>query len=158
MVRRRLLSIALLSVGLSQEDSSGVVRVQRSLFITLGGWAGANIATGSWQAFSARSSEVQRYMGYQALGWGAVNGTIAGIGALMAHRQRSHPKNWRRERQRIRRLLWINVGLDVGYIGAGALLASQSDGRLRGTGYGIMLQGGGLLVIDTWHALRLKER
>lgn len=157
-MRRRLLSIALLSVGLAQEDSSGVVRVQRSLFVTLGGWAGANIATGSWQALSARSSEVQRYMGYQALGWGAVNGTIAGIGALMARRQRSHPKDWTKERRRMRRILWINAGLDVGYMAAGALLASQRDMRLRGTGYGIMLQGGGLLVIDAWHALRLRER
>lgn len=147
------ISLALAQV---QDDSMAVVQTRRNLFISLAGWAGASMAVGSWQAFSSGSSDLQRNMGYQMLGWGAVNGVIAGLGAIGARRERTRAKDWTLERRRMRRILWINAGLDAGYMSLGGFLASRPDPRLRGTGYGIMLQGGGLLVIDTWHALRLR--
>lgn len=147
------ISLALAQV---QDDSMAVVQTRRNLFISLAGWAGASMAVGSWQAFSSGSSDLQRNMGYQMLGWGAVNGVIVGLGAIGARRERTRTKDWTLERRRMRRILWINAGLDIGYMALGGFLASRPDPRLRGTGYGIMLQGGGLLVIDTWYALRLR--
>lgn len=140
-----------------QDDSLAVVQTQRSLFLSLAGWAGSSVVVGAWQAFSSGPSDLRRNMGYQMLGWGAVNGVIAGVGAIGARRARTQAKDWTLERRRLRRILWINAGLDVGYMTLGAFLASRPDPRLRGNGYGIMLQGAGLLVIDAWHALRLKK-
>lgn len=138
-----------------QSDSLLVHKVQRSLFITLGAWSGVGIGVGSYQVLSRQPSPWID-MGYQNLAWGAINGAIAGIGYWRSRTVRS-VSDWGAERRKLRRVLWINAGLDMGYMLVGGYLASRSDARLRGTGYGILLQGGGLFLIDSYHAWRLRK-
>jgi hypothetical protein len=54
---------------------------------------------------------------------------------------------------RLDRLVWLNLGLDVGMIGAGAVTAiiGWVDGRrlaLLGSGIGVALQGAALFLIN----------
>ncbi|MCX7605771.1 MAG: hypothetical protein N2170_00715 [Bacteroidia bacterium] len=150
-----LLLFPLITLSQSMSDSIQVRRVQRSLFIHLGGWAGAGIATGTWQTLSRRNT-ITQYMGYQNLAWGGVNAAITVIGAISSRKQAKQMIDWSANKQRLRRWLWINAGLDLGYMAVGTFLATRPDPRLKGTGYGVILQGGGLFVLDAWHALRLR--
>ena len=55
------------------------------------------------------------------------------------------------------RLLWMNVGLDVGYVATGAVLAVYAWTAAKrsagvGAGTGIVIQGVALLVIDLQYA------
>ena len=47
-----------------------------------------------------------------------------------------------------RRILLINGGLDVLYLGTGAFLVSRTRPILRGFGLAILVQGGFLLILD----------
>jgi hypothetical protein len=61
----------------------------------------------------------------------------------------------RREALKLRRLLWINAGLDVIYIVGGvglALTLGTRNTRWYGHGVGIIVQGAFLLVFDLVHA------
>lgn len=55
----------------------------------------------------------------------------------------------------LREFLWLNLGLDVGYVGVGITLAAcgWALGRragLVGAGLGVIVQGLALLVLDGW--------
>lgn len=55
----------------------------------------------------------------------------------------------------LREFLWLNVGLDVGYVGVGVTLATcgWALGRrlgLVGAGLGVVVQGLALVVLDAW--------
>ncbi|GIV25980.1 MAG: hypothetical protein KatS3mg026_1672 [Bacteroidia bacterium] len=136
-------------------DSAQVVRVQKRLLHLLGGWAGGSAAVGTYQLL--RASPFGRYMGIQHLAWGAVDGAIAGYGLYSLHKslRASQPKDWAAEKQRLRRILLLNALLDVGYMAAGAYLATRRDVRWQGTGWGIVIQGGFLLLLDSLHGLVL---
>jgi carboxylesterase len=121
------------------------------------------LASGLWQAF-----------GIQALVWGAVDAAIAAAGLVGARRwARTEEKNAGTERSgptgraararrgaeqrgpRLRRVLWINTGLDVLYVGAGIGLAALFGDRgthWLGHGWGVAVQGAFLLVFDLIHA------
>jgi hypothetical protein len=62
------------------------------------------------------------------------------------------------ERRRLRRLLRLNAVLDVGYVavGVGLLLAWRTEAGV-GHGWGVVVQGGFLLVFDAVHAWRLRD-
>ncbi|MBA3868446.1 MAG: hypothetical protein H0X30_04780 [Anaerolineae bacterium] len=64
-----------------------------------------------------------------------------------------------KESRNLRRLLWINAGLDVGYILGGWCYSNREVARpfRRGLGLGIILQGALLLVFDVIHALQVPE-
>lgn len=126
----------------------------------------------AWSLFSILSGagmllagEFWRGMGVQFLAWGAIDLAIAGFGALGTRRRydrldaeerlRVQPQ----ERARLARILWVNAGLDVLYVAGGIALTltlGQSDAFWRGGGWGIVLQGGFLLVFDVFHALKLR--
>ena len=64
--------------------------------------------------------------------------------------------------RKLRRLLWLNAALDVGYVAGGWWFAHRFNGAqgerdrsVRGHGYGIILQGAFLFLFDVIHALRL---
>lgn len=59
------------------------------------------------------------------------------------------------ERRNLRRLLWLNAGLDVLYVLGGLLL--QRRQHWRGHGWGIIIQGSFLFLFDLYHALILAE-
>ncbi len=81
------------------------------------------------------------------LGWGIVIGAIAAVEWHGLHlRDLSGAA-------RLERLVWMNVGLDVGFVGMGAVLGLS--GRLLarnlgaiGAGCAIVVQGLALLLID----------
>ncbi|HEX5580103.1 MAG TPA: hypothetical protein VFX39_00910, partial [Gemmatimonadaceae bacterium] len=58
------------------------------------------------------------------------------------------------------RMLWLDVGLEVGYVGIGLtlLVTALALGRRLapvGAGIGIVVQGLGLLVLDLYFLLRI---
>jgi esterase/lipase len=100
----------------------------------------------------------------QAIAWGGIDAAIA-VGGLWATRRRHArlpdpiaPEPLAREEDKLRRLLWINTGLDVLYVAAGlvaVLTLGRTDTRWRGHGWGIVIQGAFLFVFDLLQAQRV---
>jgi hypothetical protein len=87
-------------------------------------------------------------VGQQAIGWGLIDALIA----LLAGRARSKPLS----SETLRRILLINAALDVLYMLGGFIFArtkGAADEKLRGQGWGIVLQGWFLFKFDLIHAL-----
>ncbi len=118
-----------------------------------------------WSAFSLLSglyiwfatNEFGRGFGIQAVFWGAVDGLIAIVGGVTAARRKS-TADPTREASAIRKILWVNVGLDVFYIlgGVWVLFSWQGD-FWKGTGWGIILQGAFLFLFDLFHAMSVPK-
>ena len=118
--------------------------VEEQLTRVLGGWAAASVAAGA--VLAARPAT--RGFGRQTLAWGAVDGAIAYVGS---HRQTSRGPT---DPRRLRQVLLVNVGLDLGYLAAAGWLLR--DGRWRGDGAAVAVQGAFLLVLDAAAARRLR--
>ncbi len=116
--------------------------VEVRLTRVLGGWAVGSLAVGA--LLSRRAPGFAR----QTAAWGAVDGAIALVGAR--NRSRKGPT----DPARLRRVLLVNAGLDVGYLAAGAWLVR--DGRWRGDGQAVLVQGAFLLVLDSAAARALR--
>lgn len=99
----------------------------------------------------------------QFVGWGAIDLGIAWIGLNSSRKRAADPAahniaGQHEARAHLRKILWINTGLDIGYVAGGALLSrtkGQHNHFWRGAGWGIVLQGGFLLIFDLIHALLL---
>ncbi len=84
-----------------------------------------------------------------------MDAAIAIVSVRTAARRKSTatPKD---EAHFIRKVLWINFGLDVLYIlGGFYVIQSYSESFWQGTGWGIILQGAFLFLFDLMHALRV---
>jgi carboxylesterase len=114
------------------------------------GWSALSVIAGIgligwgeafWQAF-----------GSQAVAWGLIDAVIATVG-LVAKRTRTAAE----QRAWLRRVLWLNAGLDVVYMIAGAVAVFWRAGGPAGAGHGwgVIVQGAFLLLFDAWHAWRL---
>ncbi len=125
----------------------------------LAAWAAASLGTGVLLVFVG--APFWRAVGVQFLVWGAIDGAIAGAGWRDRRRlARSgvdrDQADSERHRRRLRRLLLVNVGLDVLYLAIGTALLGFDAGPVRaGHGVGVIVQGGFLFVFDAWHAARL---
>jgi hypothetical protein len=94
-----------------------------------------------------------RAFGMQTAEWGAIDLAIAGV----ASRLRTPTSS------KLRKILLVNVGLDVGYILGGAYLVARRPrfaGRItadvaRANGVAVVIQGAALLVLDTTHVRKL---
>ncbi|MDW8321520.1 MAG: hypothetical protein RMM08_09160 [Armatimonadota bacterium] len=88
--------------------------------------------------------------------WGLVNLLIASFGFYGVMKKiRSGLRDEQEERMRLLRLLRVNAFLDVGYVAAGVgMVLWGKTPLLQGFGWGIILQGGFLLLFDTWHYRR----
>jgi esterase/lipase len=100
-----------------------------------------------------------RGFGVQAVVWGLIDAAIAFFGQRSADKRRgAAPQSLEqaeREARKLRRLLWINTGLDVVYVAVGLAVVlrwGQSDPFAAGAGWGIVLQGGFLFAFDLLHA------
>lgn len=121
----------------------------------LGSWAILNLATGAY-GWSQTTGDT-KYFHQMNFFWNTVNISIAGI-ALYSNYTTDltllSNEELLNEQMKTERLLLINSGLDVLYIGTGFLLKGLSDrnaGRadlLKGYGNSLILQGGFLLVFD----------
>ena len=137
-----------------------VVRALRQIGPQLLVWAAMSMVVGAvlmgfgtpfWQAF-----------GVQAFAWGAIDAAIAGFGMRDNRRKRTAlglaAPAWHAEVVKVRRILLLNVWLDVGYVTVGVLLMLFNASEVRlGHGFGVLVQGGFLLVFDAWHHRRLRS-
>ncbi|MFI8567659.1 DUF6992 family protein [Rhodococcus sp. NPDC078407] len=118
-------------------------------------WGGVSVLAGTLLAVRG-SSPARRAFGQQTAGWGAIDVAIAGAGALNS----SVPTS-----KSLSKLLWINAGLDVLYIAAGAHVAVRKPRFGRritaeqaiGHGTAVVVQGAALLVLDTAHARMIAD-
>ena len=99
-----------------------------------------------------------RGLGTMFLAWGAIDAVIGAGARVLAERNRraSIGDVARRDRDaaRLRTILLVNAGLDVLYVAFGAWLVASagSDAWRAGAGWGVVVQGGFLLVFDLVHA------
>jgi hypothetical protein len=87
-------------------------------------------------------------VGQQAIGWGLIDALIALVAG------RSSAKSF--SGKTLRRVLLINAGLDVLYMLGGFIFArtkGAADEKMRGQGFGIVLQGLFLFKFDLIHGL-----
>lgn len=121
----------------------------------LGTWALANIATGAygWSKFDGE----RKYFNQMNLFWNSVNLAIAGF-ALYSNSTTDigimETGEIMKKHLDLEKVLLINAGLDVGYIGAGFILrhlSTRSEKKhdiLKGYGNSVIMQGSFLLVFD----------
>jgi hypothetical protein len=129
---------------------------QRLLF-----WAILSVLGGLLLQLSGRP--FLKGVGAQAFGWGVIDAAIALAGQRSAERKQitATPLVEVQHARSLRRLLWLNAGLDVGYM-AGGLWLARAKGRANavwaGHGWGIVIQGAFLFVFDLVHALRVPSQ
>lgn len=127
-------------------------RIGRQLFA----WGVVNVALGTLLLLS--DNPFLRGLGVQALVWGSINAGIAAFGQSRLPRKlhrmlRSDGADaGRAERRSLRRILLLNAALDVLYVVAGLLVVALLPGPFAaGNGWGVVLQGGALLLFDAVH-------
>ena len=119
--------------------------VEQDLVRVLGRWGAGSLVVGALLSVDPRTHG----FGRQTAVWGAVDGAIA----LVAARRQAAGRTT--DAARLRRVLLVNAGLDVGYVAAGGWLALRT--RWRGDGLAVVVQGAFLLWLDATAARRLGE-
>ena len=120
------------------------VSVEERLTQVLSAWAVGSMVTGA--VLSA--CPVTRGFGRQTAAWGAVDGAIAYAG------RRGRKRKGPTDPGRLRRILLLNAGLDLGYLAVGARLSRTE--RWHGDGLAVLVQGAFLLLLDTTAASRIR--
>jgi hypothetical protein len=122
----------------------------------LGGWALGNMAV-SGILLANTEGGVAKGFHQMNIGWNAVNLTIASFGYLAAMKSNSTALDLFGtvdEHYKLQRLFLFNVGLDVGYMAAGAYVMERSKSRtknpeqIKGFGQAIIVNGAFLFVFD----------
>jgi hypothetical protein len=114
-------------------------------------WSAMSILAGTalyaWLRVGARRSELLQHFAIQTASWGLVETLMAAwFWMHLAPRDLAGAT-------RLDRILWLNIGLDVGYalVGATLVVAGLKLGRrlgLVGSGMGVIVQGVALAVLD----------
>lgn len=114
-------------------------------------WSALSILAGTavlaWLRASLRQSDLLRHFAIQTLGWGVA---VAAISAVMW--ARLGPRDLSAA-TRLDRLIWLNIGLDGGFVLVGLTLAVSAwrlGPRLAvvGAGIGIVVQGCALALLN----------
>lgn len=117
-------------------------------------WSGSSVITGIILVLPGNS--FWRGFGIQAIAWGVIDAAIAMVGSRRAYQRRSiqnTPDQVTHEVRKLKRILWVNFGLDVIYIiGGFTLISFHSSVFWQGHGWGIILQGAFLFFFDLIHA------
>ncbi len=125
--------------------------LERGHLVRLALWAGASVLIGTLLIASLTMRRAQapllRHFGIQMAAWGAVDLLICAWGWRgLALRDYAGA-------QQLINLLWLNTGLDAGYVAVGATLAftawrwgARSGGI--GAGLGVVIQGLALFLLD----------
>ncbi len=145
-----------------QQTHTDTFQFQAALSSRLMAWAEGSVVIGLIAALLG--DRFWRGFGIQSAAWGLIDGAIAWIGARGAEEKASQRENHTaarqaEEREKLRRVLWINTGLDVIYVLGGLILVrtrGRKDAFARGTGWGIVAQSAFLLGFDLLHALHLR--
>ena len=134
--------------------------IERLHALRLLAWAGVSMLAGTaliaWLRRGDRHSPLLRHFGIQTLAWGVVDAVLAGM-ALRGIETRDIASA-----TRLDRILWLNVGLDAGYVLVGITVAVTGWrlGRrlgLVGAGFGIVVQGGTLALLDLMLAAQISR-
>jgi hypothetical protein len=130
------------------ENGSGydVLRHQKCAMNTLLGWGGVSIITGPAMLF--HDSFTIENMGIQNIAWGVIDTGIALYARHSISGKGSSSISVQKEKQNFRKLLLVNSFLDIAYVGVGAAISASGKDKLKGHGYGIIIQGAFLLLFD----------
>lgn len=114
-------------------------------------WGGGSVIAGTallaWLHVGRRRSQLLEHFGIQTAAWGAVWLTLGALArAALVPRDLAAAT-------RLDRVLWLNVGLEAGYVlvGLTLILVGWRLGRrlgLVGAGLAIMVQGAALALLD----------
>jgi hypothetical protein len=135
--------------------SDTLLALERAHLFRLALWGGGSVLAGTLLlallALRARrgagGSPLVHHFAIQTAAWGAIDlGLVAFAGRGLALRDQTGAAE-------LERFLWLNLGLDVGYVGVGVTLAvaAWSLGRRLGgvgAGLGVVTQGLALFVLD----------
>jgi len=151
-----LLSADLLHAQLTEFDPDFYYQrslsIQKTGMIVLGSWAGLNIISGLAGNFTLQNES--KYFFQMSAAWNVVNLGIATFGFAGVENALLDvdPEYMLSEMKKFDRILLINAGLDLLYIGTGSYLLRRGlrDNSSRFIGYGrsIILQGGFLFLFD----------
>lgn len=125
--------------------------INRTGMLVLGGWAIANIVSGTTLAFTTQG-ETKYFNQFNAL-WNTVNLGLALNGLLNTGSDSLSLYNSVTGHQTLQNIFVLNAGLDLAYIATGFFLkekAKNSEKKEILTGYGnsLLVQGAFLLVFD----------
>lgn len=124
---------------------------ERAHLLRLLVWGAASVLSGTallaWLRVGARRSPLLKHFAIQVAAWGVVDAIIAA--ALMVQ---IAPRDIA-SATRLDRILWLNIGLDAGYVlvGITLMMAGWRMGRrlgLVGAGIGVAVQGSALVWLD----------
>ncbi len=137
-------------------DGRDILQQQDRAMNVLLGWSGLSAASGAVMLSS--NSRRTRDFGLQNIGWGAIDGGIALFAKQAIAKKRKTGFDPEKERKSFQKILLINTLLDVVYIGAGSALAASGKDKLKGHGYGVIVQGSFLFLFDGINYVLLKRR
>lgn len=131
--------------------ADALLSLERAHLLRLAVWGGSSVLLGTivlaWLAMRGSRSTLLQHFAIQTTAWGAVDLAIcAWAWRGLALRDLDGATS-------LLHFLWLNVGLDAGYVGVGLTLAlcSWRFGRRVdgvGAGIGIIVQGLALAVLD----------
>lgn len=147
-----------------EQDQFDLYAFQRRTLPVLLGWAAGSMVAGLFWFRSSRSW--LRGLGSQFFGWGLIDGLIALFGLRSATANAAKydqgeisSSEMQTQTERFERILWVNTGLDIGYLLFGGWIINRASGNdhRRGLGWGIILQGGFLFIWDLLLLIFLKS-
>jgi len=110
-------------------------------------WGAINMLAGIFTLFSP--SELIRGVLLQAFFWGLIDG-ILGLGIFLRKKEF--------DLEKIKKILLVNVYLDVGYVVVGILLILfGGNAFLMGNGLGVIIQGLFLFIVDLIHYRHIEK-
>jgi hypothetical protein len=128
-----------------------LLAAERAHVLRLLVWGGSSALVGTallaWLHVGRRRSSLLQHFGIQTAAWGAVVLVLGAIArASLAPRDLTAAT-------RLDRLLWLNVGLDAGYVLVGITLIGAGWGLGRrlglvGAGLAVLIQGLALALLD----------
>ncbi len=142
--------------------SDTLLTLERAHLLRVALWGGGSVLAGSLLlallAVRGRlaASALVKHFAIQTAAWGAVDLALVAV-AWRSLALRDHAGA-----AQLERVLWLNIGLDAGYVGVGATLALTAwllGRRLGGVGAGlaIVTQGLALFVLDLIVASQLRS-
>lgn len=133
-------------------------RITKNGMLVLGSWGAANIIAGTIGV--ASSNGEAKYFHQMNLIWGATNFLIAAPSYFSLKRRALNLSlsETARQQSSVEKIYFLNAGLDLVYITAGAycIQKGNNDSKhdlYKGYGKSLLLQGGGLLIFDVTMSL-----
>lgn len=133
---------------------SDIWQFQQALTRRLAFWAAGSILLGLGMLLFR--DPFWNGMAFQFIAWGGMTGARKRRAKLIEEQAAAGIPQ---ETRNLRRILWVNTGLDALYVLGGMLLAlfQRSEALWLGAGLGIVIQGGFLFFFDWLHARQLPK-